>query len=365
MKIALVNSRKPRRVCPDESWLSWTMALGYAIARAGHTLCTSVGTLGYEAALFGAAMGNGDIQVFVPTDESRLVSECLPASTRTNARITCVAVDSAIQRDREIIEGADLVIAVAIRSGGHMESLLRDRWRAGKPTQVVRPEEQGAVWQGSRYLINQGVPDVDTSLLMQANEWKARDHVRPREYFDWSWFFPTWREAPLTGPTLAHFTRSTDGPWPGQSYSDYLQDLWQGGLRAQRDGAAALWRIVSHYQVLGSSRLIRGAFPVVSLTAVSPDKIGELHRYRAHLIRWDFEPWGIVFDRNWLVQKNAHAVKYLSSSSYRNLPAEEKPYFQKHEPPHCDYSAEEEWRIVGNLDFSTAPRDAVRLVLGQ
>lgn len=365
MKIALVNSRKPRRVCPTESWLSWTMALGYAIARAGHTLCTSVGTLGYEAALFGAAMGGGSLEVFVSENEPAHLTNYLPSAAQLNCLITHRSGSSDVQRDRDVIDAAELVIAVAIRAGGHMESLLRARWDAGKPVQVVRHEEQTATWRGSRNLANLGVPDVDTQLLTLAQENMAcRTMVSP-EQLDWTRFFPSWRETPLTTPTLAHFTRSTDGPWPGQSPAEYLEDLWIGGTRARRDAPATLMRILQSSTIVGSSRLIRGAFPVVSLTAISPEQVHALHRYRAHLIRWDFEPWGIVFDRNLLVQKNAHAVKYLPSSSYRNLPAEEKPYFQKHEPPHCDYSAEEEWRIVGNLDFSTAPRDAVRLVLGE
>jgi hypothetical protein len=89
-----------------------------------------------------------------------------------------------------------------------------------------------------------------------------------------------------------------------------------------------------------------------------------LRRYRSHLIRWDFEPWGIVFDRDWLVRCGARPVNYLPSQSFKKLEEHEQPFFQKHEPPECDYSAEEEWRIQGDLDFSAAPPDAIRLVLG-
>lgn len=364
MKIALVNSRKPRRVCPDEPWLTTTMALGYAIAQANHTLIASVGSAAYEAALFGAAKGDGNIEVFAtPNDEARAWS-CLPASTKPNQIHLHLVNGPDVQRDYAIIDAADLVIAVAVRAGGQMETLLQSRWRAGKPTQVVRPDETTVLWRGTRNLVNLGIPEVNAELLGPAREWVARRPVVRHEKIDWTRFFPTWRQAPLATPTLAHFTRGTEGPWPGQSPADHWEDLWAGGLRACRDAPATLQRMLETSTLLGSGRLIRGAFPVVSLTAVSPEKILDLHRYRAHLIRWDFEPWGIIFDRNWLVGKNVRPVKYLPGASYRGLTADEKPFFQKHEPPKCDYAAEEEWRIVGDLNFSDAPRDAVRLMVG-
>jgi hypothetical protein len=135
-------------------------------------------------------------------------------------------------------------------------------------------------------------------------------------------------------------------------------------MRARRDASAALWRILQTCTLQASSRLIRGHFPVVSFTAVSPARIDELHRYRSHLVRWDFEPWGIVFDRDWLAKQNAHPVRYLPSTAFRNLAPTEKALFQKHEPPDCDYSMEEEWRIAGDFHFAHAPKDVVRIVCG-
>jgi hypothetical protein len=135
-------------------------------------------------------------------------------------------------------------------------------------------------------------------------------------------------------------------------------------VRARRDASAALRRILQSSVLKASSRLIRGRSPAVSFTAVSPDRIEELHRYRAHLVRWDFEPWGIVFDRDWLAKRHARPVEYLPSASFSLLASADRPWFQKHEPPACDYSKEEEWRIIGDFDFADAPKDAVRLVLG-
>jgi len=367
MKIAVVNSRKPRHFDSDERWLQWTMALGYAIAKRGHTLCTSIGTIGYEAALFGAAMGGGKILAFVREHDESTVAECMPHHTETNlltARvISRFAPDLNVQRDREVLEGADLVIAVAIRSGGYMEALLRTHFLAGRKIQVVLPD-QGPLWRGTRNLLELGVPVVAEDLQEIVEERFATRHLNCHDEPIVSTSFPGWKEAPLSVPTLAHFTRSANGPWPQQLRAEYLEDLWHGGWRARRDAKATLSRVVESRRILASGRLIRQSFPVVSFTAVSPESIAELHRYRPHLIRWDFEPWGIVFDQDWLVKRGARPVKYLPSKAFAELEAQDKPFFQKHEPPDCDYSAEQEWRIKGDLDFSDVPPDALRLVLG-
>lgn len=364
MKIALVNSRKPRQFHGDEPWLRSTMALGHAIARAGHTLCTSVGTIGYDAALFGAAKGEGTIEAFVPLEDAPKVNACLPPAMPSNLVCIRAAAKQDVDRDRELLDAADLVIAVAIRSGGLMEALLKNRFQAQKRIQIVPPADIGPLWRGTRKLLDMGVPLVDEQLWQLAQEHEASRSSLRRDEPDWSSFFPAWRDAPLLAPTLSHFTRGTNGPWPGQSPAEYLEDLWQGGMRGRRDAPAALSRILESSVLKASSRLIRGRFPVVSFTAQSPERIAELHRYRSHLVRWDFVPWGIVFDRDWLAKRQARPVKYLPSTSFPTLPPDERPWFQKHEPPACDYSTEEEWRILGDLDFSDAPQHAVRLVLG-
>jgi hypothetical protein len=102
---------------------------------------------------------------------------------------------------------------------------------------------------------------------------------------------------------------------------------------------------------------------VVSFTAVHPDGLAHLHRYRPHLVRWDFEPYGLVFDLHWLKKAGAQPVRYLPQADFKHLPPEERPWFQKHEPPACDYSAEEEWRVAGDFSFSGAPEDMIRMIV--
>lgn len=366
MKIALVNSRKPRRFDADAPWLRATMRLGREIAKRGDTLCTSVGTIGYECAFFGAAMGGGHIEAFVTSGGASTVAECLPpnASMALRRSIHSISIEddnSELSRDKAVINAADLVIAVAIRAGGHMETLLQKRFERDGSVRVMPAADDDPLARGNSRLISRGMPVVDADLLRAVEE--DSPSMPPRSS-NWKSKFIEWKTSQLSGPTLAHFTRGADGPWPGQTRGEYLQDLWFGGELARRDGEAALRRILDTCTLQASSRLIRGGFRVISFTAAPPERMGELYRYRPHLVRWDFEPFGIVFDREWLESRGARPVRYLPSDEYRGLSADERPYFQKHEPPRCDYSMEEEWRIIGDLDFSNVASSAVRIISG-
>jgi len=313
-------------------------------------------------------MGGGKIEAFVLRDEKVKLAECLPMGAETNVisiqMLDVRGVHGDVERDRVVMDAADLVIAVAIRSGGHMATLLRARYDAGKHVQAVMPFANDPIWRATHRLLNMGIPVIDEQLWRLAREFMESRASEGLDEPDWSSFFPAWRASPLRTPTLAHFTRGANGPWPGQTYAEYLEDLWHGGMRGRRDAPSALWRILQSSVLKASGRLIRGGFPVVSFTAASPEVLPELHRYRPHLVGWDFEPWGIVFDRDWLAKRHVRPVNYLPGHSFARLPVDEQPFFQKHEPPECDYSMEDEWRVLGDLDFSDAPKDAVRLVLG-
>ena len=366
MRVAILNSRKPRGIEPDAPWLRHTLRLGHAVCARGHILRTSLGSLPYEAALYGAARNGGQIEIVTAQADARdQLASLVPAGF---AHATQVSFELSPAgdggdgplRDRAVIDGADLAIAVSVRAGGHMESLLRSRWRDGRSVQVLPPGLRDNLAGGNRRLLESGVPALDPMWCL-AIEQPALPALHRPPAFDHR--FMRWSNAPLAGPTLSHFTRACDGPWPDQSRSDYLEDLWQGGEHARRDACAALRRILATGSLRASGRLIRGGYPVISFTAVHPDELSHLQRYRPHLLRWDFEPYGLVFDRDWLSTRGARPVHYLPAGAFQSLPPSDRPWFQKHEPPGCDYSAEQEWRIAGDLAFAGAPADAIRIVM--
>ncbi len=369
----MLGSRKPRAVDPDAWWLRTTFALAAHLAREGHRLCTSSGNLSYEAALYGAARHGGRILAFVASSQLPSLVDCLPPQFPSDRLEVCPLPDAdGPARDRAVIDAADLCIAVAVRPGGSMVNRLIARWRRGRPVQVVppplRPGRTGhgssrarvdPVVGGNLELMAAGVPPLAGAFSAPC---PLPVPASPSATPAFPGTFVRWEDDPILEPTLAHYTRAAHGPWPGQPRWGYLEDLYHGGPRGRRDARSTLAHILEERRIRASRRLIRGRHPVVSFTEHKPEAVARLHRYRRHLVRWDFQPYGLVFIRRWLEQSGARPVRYLPASAFDALPEEDRPWFQKHEPPGCDYSAEREWRVLGDVDLAAVPPGAVRVV---
>jgi hypothetical protein len=165
---------------------------------------------------------------------------------------------------------------------------------------------------------------------------------------------------------LTHCTRRRPGPWPGESEAQYLDDLILDRTGADHSALAALWRIVHSGRLIASSEFVRGETPVVSFTAVPLGQIHTLRAFRSHLARWDFEPYGICIRRDWLQRRGACPVQYGDESLWEVLPDAARPFFQKcvshtASGKQIDWTAEREWRQVGDVELSEIPADAALL----
>ena len=104
--------------------------------------------------------------------------------------------------------------------------------------------------------------------------------------------------------------------------------------------------------------------PVVSFTSVRLDELRELRVFRSHRGRWDFEPYGICIRRDSLVATGARAVSYASDDEWKEMSEQERPFFQLNRSVTragniMDWTVEQEWRQIGNVDLSTLkPEDA-------
>ncbi|MEM7457192.1 MAG: hypothetical protein AAF456_22815 [Planctomycetota bacterium] len=163
---------------------------------------------------------------------------------------------------------------------------------------------------------------------------------------------------------LAHWTRRCAGRWPDQTQNAYLDDLLFGAHRANHSALSSLCRILASDRLLGSNDLTRSRQPVVSFTSVPLSEFAEHRRFRNHLARWDFEPFGIAFDRNWLQSLGAREVIYGRDDQFESLPDSDRPFFQLATGRNKeDWTAEKEWRLIGNLDLKLpGPTDAVVFV---
>ena len=165
-------------------------------------------------------------------------------------------------------------------------------------------------------------------------------------------------------PYLTHCTRRCEGPWPEQDEADHIDDLILGRPAGDHSALAALTRILSQQRLVATSSAIRGTTPVVSFTAVPLAELGRLRVFRPHRGRWDFEPYGVCLRRDWLERYGARHVLYGDERRWDELSPDDRPYFQMRttrrpaDGGRIDWTVEDEWRVVGDVDLSKIPRHA-------
>lgn len=166
-------------------------------------------------------------------------------------------------------------------------------------------------------------------------------------------------------PYLIHWTRSAEGPWPGQSLAAYQDDFLLDRASKFRSSLDVLLRILRSRCIAASSRAIRGGYRVVCFADVSLEELKNRRIFRTHRHRWDFNPYGIAILRRCLEDVGAKPVIYGDECRWRDLPTELRPFFQKarSRSGQYDWTSEREWRMVGDCNLEGLPTEAVRVIV--
>lgn len=323
---ALLCSRTPKAPRPATPWVRAVADAARSLADRGEVLVTGAGRTPYDLALFACAQaGSAAIVVLEapPPDglppeymallpERRLLVWPVQALRDREARLA--------HRDAAIGALATSATAIALRKGGNMAGVAAALRARGAP--------------------------IDESHLVRITR-ASSSQTR----------LPPILERPGAWDYLTHFTRACDGPWPGEPLREYLAWLADGPKDATREALDALRRICAMRRVLGSGRLMPARVPMVSLSARPPWELSDRMTWRRGLARWTFRPYGVAVKRAALERLGARAVAYLSKQQLDALPADERLYAQRHEPPDIDWSPEAEWRLRGDLDLSALKPD--------
>ena len=324
-RVAIVMSRMPRLISPDANWLRGLRACLRRTFERSQILLISPGTSGSDFVVRGA--------------------ERLGVATQP------VSVDETDLRDQPLIHHADELLVLGIRRGGNIQRLLIDRLRdgAGRVLLIDLPDLQPPS-------VRQELLDLGATLWCPAPESlkrlsEIRDECPPLSSPDSILPLAALPRDDMT-PYLTHTTRACPGPWPQQSQNDYLDSLLDASGWAAHSALQTLRRIVVERRLIGSSKTIRGSYPVVSFTATSIRDIPNLRCFQTHRSRWDFEPFAISIRRDVLERLGVQAVVYGNEETWEGLEESQRPYFQLSGAPHHDWSSEREWRHPGDLDLS-------------
>jgi hypothetical protein len=162
---------------------------------------------------------------------------------------------------------------------------------------------------------------------------------------------------------LVHWTRQRYGPWPHQSQNRFIDDLIMGSTSSDHSRMATLLRILATRRLIASNKITRDGTPVVCFTDTRVTEMPRRRRFRSHLCRWDFETIGLAVKRSRLQELGARAVIYADELTWRTMAESERPFFQIRRGKKIDWSEENEWRLVGDLDLTCIqPDDALVFV---
>lgn len=173
---------------------------------------------------------------------------------------------------------------------------------------------------------------------------------------------------------LIHCTRGVNGPWPDESDSQYRNSMMLGGLTqygmhlggtttAVRGPIDTLCRILRSGRMIASAITSSHQSPVVCFTAMTLDQVLQCRRYRPHVGRWDFEPFGIAIRKTTAIQIGMQPVVYGLDRDKTDL-AESELYRFHPLGRTFDWTYEREWRSSQTIDLSQLGPSDVRVFAG-
>jgi hypothetical protein len=367
--LAVFNSRKPRLISPDSNWLKALRSFFRSLDPRKIALAGSTGTLTYDLA--GAhAMRSGLPQLLVAPfpvlnadrELVKLYGESasgIPVLSCMLDSVTCSRKQAPICRDRILGALANFHLVLEIRSRGNLLAALEEiQAKSPRPQFVFEPELTNPSNAGNRALLTKFPEHAHGFKLPLTQDSPAANPVqthcpanrnsprfsngRPRVFYHSSQHDDiAWSDY------LFHYTRACAGPWPGETYHQYLLNLLDGHPLAGHSALETLVRIIQEGRIRASSRMVRGQEAVISWSSHPPQELFVMRKWNRALVRWTVEPYGVAVRRDILRTLGAKPAIYGSEQVYSRLVESERYRFQLSRS--ASWRHEREWRVRGDL----------------
>lgn len=271
-------------------------------------------------------------------------------------------VDEPVE-DGLLRDWSEQLFVISLRRRGHWERLLREDVATGKTLTRVHLA-QSATLVSAR---------LQTEFQAAgANEWllapKQAAGVEAGDIAESAPCLPVTEQGVSRSPEedfLSHCTHRPIGPWPDEREEEFLAEVLRYPERVRRTACDALTRILRSGRLTASSAAIRGKFSVVCFSDLPLDELLQLREFQSQRHCWTFEPYGIQLRKSWLVDQGARPVVYGDDRVWRELPAADRPFFQRASSSRGkrskDWTREREWRVLGEIDLHRAPAEAVQV----
>jgi hypothetical protein len=345
-RAAILNSRQSKTPVRTDEWVRNTAAaVRHASEIKGWDIVSSVGMFTWDLVTWLAGSMHARLNLVVPRVNGSNGNEVRESIVREFAlvpdRIRWHYVDVAPaevagknwwpERDRMVLDLADIALPISIRRGGALEQLIDG---IGLGAEVDRRFEVGSYNPGSHHLREL----VDAArLTSEIRQWE-----------------PEW---------LIHWTRTCHGPWPGETKAQFFEDFMEWHDDYCRSGFRTLQHILRERLIRASAWRIGGKQAMVAFTELSPVESLPLMCWRPRWSNWAFEPYGIAVRRDWAERLGIRPVRYVDADQWRKIPPEERSFAHSVGRRDPIWPAEREWRYAGNLNLTAIPTEALRIIV--
>jgi len=335
---AVLLSRQPLRPTSQTDWVCETRKAVCWIKSNGYTLCSSVGMQTWELVTALASIERVPLRLFLPVNNPESFEKTCEETSRQfdlpSDGVEFIPVlpdqpgaeknDLRQIRDKAVVETADVLIPISVRSGGRMISLLE---------------------QSNKNIINQFRVEHVKRKSPMASE-LIFDSLDPEL-------------SAIEDRYLVHWTRGINGQWPGERKLDFYRDLIDSD-NWPRSAFETLRRILRMKQIIASSRHMPGNEMTVSFSALSPVDLIPLMRWRARYSQMSFEPYGVGIDVAWAINNGVCQVQYCQKIE-NGAQEDSSRWLQQSIGRISDWRAERELRFKGDFSLVDVPMDKIIL----
>lgn len=263
-----------------------------------------------------------------------------------------------VTADAAVIALADRVDALYVRPGGRIEQLVKDRlgWTRNADVRVAVASDRkcaaarliraGAIgWLEMRDRPQKTSPSDSLKTHQKATLGEHPSDQWAHRQDDW----------------LIHCTRGCHGPWPDETTRQYRDSMLMGLVSAQRRGPLdTLLRIVRSGRLIAAATASRHRYPVVCFSAAPLQQLMDQRRFRPHLRRWDFEPYGVAIRLAEAKRLGVQAVIYGNPGDDAGISEPQRFRFHPNGKKH-NWQSEREWRSCQTIDLHDVHTEDVRV----
>ncbi len=357
--IAIINSRQALRPTGASGWLQATSdAIRTLATDSNCVFIASLDEMTYEMTLYQLAQAGVTIEIILTKNQMKkcaedeeslnryLASEFKLQTKRT--RILIIEDDetqksnSSHIRDKAILQRADMIIPISIRSKGFWEAEL-----------------SGAAHRSTKVDQRFRVPYKKIQTTIKQNYENHQIDLDTAAYLE---------------NYLIHWTRTSNHPWPSEKRWEFYRDLSNAQTSYPRSAFFTLQRILSEKRIRGSARHMPNSTAMVSLTAASLFESVSLMKYRARYREMTIEPFAIAIPHEFAVSVGARRIKYCSTTEMKSFSREEKLFTHSNgrtklsdseKSKVAAWEKEQEWRVLGDIDLKSVWSEIVVLTESQ